>query len=61
MRLRLNADTHAEKRNELAGLLGDGADCGAVIDTDDAARFSFKPDDIACAETERIIQGVMWW
>ena len=55
--LRLNADTDAKQRGELAGLFGDGDDGGTVIDADDAARLAFKPDDIAGAETERIIHG----
>jgi hypothetical protein len=53
----LNADTDAKKRGELAWLFGDGDDGGAIIDADDATRLAFKPDDIARAETVRIIHG----
>lgn len=53
----LDADTDAKQRGKLAGLFGDGDHCRAVIDADDATRLAFKPDDIARAETGRIIHG----
>ena len=48
----MNADTHATKRGELAGLLGHGHNGGAITDADNAARLAVKADDIASAETK---------
>ncbi len=48
----LNADTHAKKRREFAGLFGHGDNGGTFADADNAARFAVKADDIASAETE---------
>jgi len=48
----LDADTHAEKRGELAGLLSHGDNGGTIGDTENPARLAVKADDIASAETE---------
>jgi hypothetical protein len=48
----LNADTHAKKRGEFAGLLGDGDNGGTIADTDNATRLAVQSDDIASTETE---------
>jgi hypothetical protein len=48
----LNADTHAQKRGEFAGLLRHGDNGGTIGDTDNAARLAVKADDIASAESE---------
>jgi hypothetical protein len=50
--LGLNADTHAKKGGELAGLLGHGDNGGTLADADNAARLAVKADDIASTETE---------
>jgi hypothetical protein len=50
----LNADTHAKKRSELAGLFRHGDNGGTLADTDNAARFPVQADDIASTETELI-------
>ena len=52
--LGLNADTHAKKRCELAGLLGHGDNGGTIGDTDNATGLAVQVDDIASAETEWI-------
>jgi len=51
----LNADTHAKKGGEFAGLFGHGDNGGTIADTDNAAGLAVKADDIASAETEWII------
>jgi hypothetical protein len=48
----LNADTHAKKRGEFAGLLGHGDNGGTLADADNATRLAVKADDIASTETE---------
>ena len=48
----LNADTHAKKRGELAGLFRHGHDGGTIADTDNATRLAVQSDDIASTETE---------
>jgi hypothetical protein len=50
----LNADTHAKKRGELAGLLGHGDNGGTLADADNAAWLAVQADDIASTETEWI-------
>jgi hypothetical protein len=50
----LNADTHAQKRGEFAGLLRHGDNGGTIGDTDNAARLAVKPDEIASVETKWI-------
>jgi hypothetical protein len=49
----LNADTHAKKRDELAGLLRHGDNGGTLADTDNATRLAVQADDIASTETKR--------
>jgi hypothetical protein len=48
----LNADTHAKKRGEFAGLFGHGDNGGTLADTDNAARLAVQADYVASAETE---------
>ena len=48
----MNADTHAKKGGELAGLLRHGDNGGTLADTDNATRLAVQADDIASAETE---------
>ena len=48
----LNADTHAKKGGELAGLLRHGHNGGTIGDTDNATGLAIQADDIASAETE---------
>jgi hypothetical protein len=48
----LNADAHAKKRGELAGLLGHGNNGGTIADTNNPAWLAVQADDIASAETE---------
>ena len=48
----LDADTHAKKRGELAGLLRHGHNGGTIADTDNPARLAVQADDIASAETK---------
>jgi hypothetical protein len=50
----LNADTHAKKGGELAGLFGHGDNGGTIADADNATRLAVKADDIASTETEWI-------
>jgi hypothetical protein len=50
--LGLNADTHAKKRGELARLLGDSDNGGAIGDTDNTTRLAVKADYVAGMETE---------
>jgi hypothetical protein len=50
----LNADAHAKKRGEFAGLLGHGDNGGTLADTDNATRLAVQADDIASTETEWI-------
>ena len=50
----LNADTHAKKGGELAGLLGHGDNGGTLADAQNAARLAVQVDDIASAKTEWI-------
>ncbi len=50
----LNADTHAKKGGELAGLLGHGDNGRALADAKNPARLAVQADDIASAETEWI-------
>ena len=52
--LGLNADTHAKKRGEFAGLFRHGDNGGTLADADNAARLAVQADDIASAETEWI-------
>jgi hypothetical protein len=52
--LGLNADTHAKKRGELAGLLRHGHNGGTITDTDNATRLAVQADDISRTETEWI-------
>ena len=48
----MNADTHAKKRGEFAGLLGHGDNGGTIGDADNAARLAVKADHVASTETE---------
>jgi hypothetical protein len=48
----LDANTHAKKRGELAGLLGHGDNGGTIGDAENATRLAVQADDIASAETE---------
>jgi hypothetical protein len=48
----LNADTHAIKGGELAGLLRHGDNGGTIADTDNATRLAVQADDIASTESE---------
>jgi hypothetical protein len=48
----LNADTHAKKRGEFAGLFRHGDNGGTLADPDNTARLAVQADDIASAETE---------
>jgi hypothetical protein len=50
--LGLNADTHAKKGGELAGLPGHGHNGGTIGDADNAARLAVKADHVAGTETE---------
>jgi len=50
----LNADTHAKKGGELAGLLRYGHNGGTIADAENPARLAVQADDIAGAEAEWI-------
>ena len=48
----LNADTHAKKGGELAGLLRHGHNGRTIADAENAAWLAVQVDDIASTETE---------
>jgi hypothetical protein len=48
----LDADTHAKKRREFAGLLRHGYNGGTLADADNATLLAVQADDIASAETK---------
>jgi hypothetical protein len=53
----LNADTHAKKGGELAGLLGHGDNGGTFADADNATLLAVQSNDIASTETEWISES----
>src|ERR1041384_5687718 len=53
----LDADTHAEKRGELARWSGDGDDGATIGDAEDFAVLAVEPDQVASAETVKCVHG----
>jgi hypothetical protein len=52
--LGLNADTHAKKRREFAGLFGHGNNGGTLADADNATGLAVKTNHVAGTEAEWI-------